>query len=163
MGKYANTEVVESDQTLKKLHAKHKEERLRKRINMLLYLKAKSFKTRQELANALRVGKRTLERWVHIYENQGIAELIVPITRKKKSSFITEQIHEALSARLNNPKDAFTSYKEIQHWLDKEHDVQIKYNNLYYYLKQHFRTKLKVPRKSHIKKDDRAVAFFKNG
>ncbi|MGY0408373.1 MAG: hypothetical protein ACWIPJ_08480 [Polaribacter sp.] len=38
----------------------------------------------------------------------------------------------------------------------------MKYNTLRTYLIRHFKTKIKVPRKSHYKKDDQAIeAFFK--
>lgn len=162
MGKYANTQVKQSDVELKKLHSVHKEERQRKRIKMLQYLKANKFKTRQELADELRIGKRTLERWVQIYEQEGIDVLLTPIKRDRDSSYISAQVHKELNTKLSDPDKAFISYKEIQHWLEVEYQVQIKYDNLYYYLKKHFKTKLKVPRKSHIKKDEQAVAFFKN-
>lgn len=162
MGKYANTQIKESDEELKSLHSKHKEERIRKRINMLRFLKESKFKTRQALADELRVGKRTLERWINIYLNEGLGELLSPIRRNRKSSFISPQAHKALQSRLTDAQSPFTSYKEIQDWLNEEYNTDIKYNNLYYYLTKHFKTKLKIPRKSNVKKDEQAVAFFKN-
>jgi len=162
MGKYANTQVFESEKELKRLLSKYKEERPRKRIRMLINLKSKTYKTRKELADGIGVGKRTLERWIHIYKNQGIVVLLAPIKRDKSSSFITHEIHEALLERLSNPKRAFGSYIEMQSWLNSEYGCDIKYENLYYYVRKKFKTKLKVPRKSHINKDEKAEAFFKN-
>lgn len=162
MGKYANTEVVESEVELKNLLSKYKDERPRRRIRMLLNLKSKTYKTREELADGIGVGKRTLERWIHVYENKGIAFLLFPISRPRTSTFITTQIHEALFNRLSDPKKAFGSYIEMQAWLNAEFGCDIKYENLYYYVRSKFKTKLKVPRKSHINKDEKAEAFFKN-
>ncbi len=162
MGRQANTQIIESAIELKKLLSKHKEERLRKRIRMLMHLKSNTYKTRIELADEIGVGKRTLERWIHTYENKGIDSLLAPITRRKPSTFITQQIHKALFNRLSDPKNAFGSYIEMQAWLNEEFECNIKYENLYYYVRSKFKAKLKVPRKSHINKDEKAEAFFKN-
>lgn len=162
MGKHANTEVVESDVELKKLLTKNKGERSRKRIRMLMSLKSETYKTRKELADGIGVGKRTLERWIHVYENKGIAVLLAPLSRDRTSTFITKEAHVALLKRLSDPKKAFVSYIEMQVWLKVEFDCDIKYDNLYYYVRTKFKTKLKVPRKSHINKDEKAEAFFKN-
>ena len=162
MGRKAKIRIIESEVDLKKLLSKYKEERLRKRIRMLMHLKSNTYKTRIELANAIGVGKRTLERWIHTYENKGINALLAPIVRRKSSTFITKEIYSALLQRLSDPKKSFVSYVEMQAWLREEFDCNIKYENLYYYVRVKFKTKLKVPRKSHIKKDEKAVAFFKN-
>lgn len=162
MPKYATIDIAESLEFLGKLHARYKEERTRKRINMLIHLKENTFRTRQELSDSLSIGKRTLERWVKKYESQGIETFLGKESRNKKSKFINDSIEADLIKKLHDPYDSFTSYVDIQNWLLQEHQCDIKYDNLYYYLRTHFKTKLKVPRKSNINKDDKAVAFFKN-
>jgi transposase len=47
-----------------------------------------------------------------------------------------------------------------QDWVKKEFGVEIKYQRIREYLIQHFRTKTKSPRKSHIKKDKQAEEAF---
>ena len=46
-------------------------------------------------------------------------------------------------------------------WVNKELGKPIKYKALYAYVKRHFGTKIKVARKSHIKKDPKAVDLLK--
>ncbi|MBK8444601.1 MAG: winged helix-turn-helix domain-containing protein [Sphingobacteriales bacterium] len=53
------------------------------------------------------------------------------------------------------------SYKEAQQWLKSELGIEKQYNTVRMYLKRNFGTKLKVGRKSHIKKDEAAVDTFK--
>ena len=100
MGKYADTQIIESDKELKTLMANYKEGRPRKRIRMLIHLKAKTYTTRAELAIGLDIGKRTLERWIQTYISEGVDSLLAPITRSRDSEFITKDIHEALEKRL---------------------------------------------------------------
>lgn len=162
MPKYANTDILEDKETLINLHTRHKGEKERKRIKMLLHLKLNTFRTRDELAKELNISKRTLERWITKYKQEGIAELLSKESRNRESKFINGTIKEELEKRLNSPKGAFTSYVDIQNWLNQEYECDIKYSTLYYFLRNHFKTKLKVPRKSNINKDEQAVAFFKN-
>jgi len=49
-----------------------------------------------------------------------------------------------------------------QQWVRDNFGLEIKNNTLRTYLMQHFKTKIKAPRKSHYKKDDQTIeAFFK--
>jgi transposase len=49
----------------------------------------------------------------------------------------------------------------LHKWVEKHLIEGINYNSLRHYVKRHFGAKLKVPRKSHIRKDKEAVATFK--
>jgi hypothetical protein len=77
MGKKAELEIRESSLELKKLLLKQKTIKGEKRIKCLLEIKSRSFDTRQDLADNLRVHIRTLERWVSDYKIGGIEQLLV--------------------------------------------------------------------------------------
>uniref|UniRef100_UPI0026273542 winged helix-turn-helix domain-containing protein n=1 Tax=uncultured Nonlabens sp. TaxID=859306 RepID=UPI0026273542 len=89
--------------------------------------------------------------------------MIADKPKNKGSKIITREMHNALSNRVNDPKNPFLGYWDAQNWINEEFDVDIKYQRIREYLIQHFKTKLKTPRKSHYKKDDEAEkAFLKN-
>jgi hypothetical protein len=46
-------------------------------------------------------------------------------------------------------------------WVETQYGKKIKYNTLRTYMKRHFGSKLKVPRKFHYNKDDKAIEVFK--
>jgi hypothetical protein len=46
-------------------------------------------------------------------------------------------------------------------WIEKEFNKQVKYNTLLKYSIKNFGSKVKVARKSHVKKDEEAVSAFK--
>ncbi|HEY0299080.1 MAG TPA: winged helix-turn-helix domain-containing protein [Arachidicoccus sp.] len=52
-------------------------------------------------------------------------------------------------------------YVELQEWIEKEFQKEVKYNTVLKYAMRHFGSSVKVARKSHVKKDEQAVAVFK--
>ena len=78
-----------------------------------------------------------------------------------KKSAITTQAKQALSNRLNNPKEGFRSFKEVQQWLATEFGIEMKYHAVNKYVKRKFGARLKVSRKSHVLKSPADEAVFK--
>ncbi len=62
---------------------------------------------------------------------------------------------------MHTPENHIKGYKELHHWVKKEFNKQIKYNTLLKFMVAKFQTKIKVARKSHIKKDAGAVQSLK--
>lgn len=62
---------------------------------------------------------------------------------------------------MNESSATFTSYKQLHAWVDSNLHKGINYNSLRHYVKRKFGASLKVPRKSHIKKDVEAGEVFK--
>jgi len=133
-----------------------------KRIISLQRILESKDKTRQELANYLGVNRKTLRRWLLEYEQGGIETLLQVRPRRTGSRIITQQIHIGLESRLTDAKNSFLGYWDAQRWIETEYGVKVKYQRVREYLIKHFETKVKRPRKSHVKKDERAVALFKN-
>ena len=50
---------------------------------------------------------------------------------------------------------------ELLDWMEAEFKKTFKYNTVLKYSYRHFQSKIKVARKSHIKKDEEAVTSFK--
>lgn len=160
MGKKSKLEVVETEFELKELISKQVKLKNKERLRSLLYIKTNKYETRQELADSLGYHKRTMERWLTKYKDEGIQNMLIPNKLERKSHIVTQEIHEGLYTRVNNPLTGFNSYVEAQHWVEKEFGKKITYHWLREYMLKKFKTKIKQPRKSHIKKDEKATEAF---
>jgi transposase len=162
MGKKPTTEVKESLPELKKLLRAQKSSRACERVNALIRIKEGRFATRQDVADSLGVHIRTLERWMVRYGEDGISGLLGVRPRRKGSKIITPKVHEGLAERLNDPSSSFRGYWEARQWVQEQYGVEVTYHGLRAYMIRHFGSKVKRPRRSHVKKEPGAIeAFFK--
>ena len=106
-------------------------------------------------------GLRSIIRWKSLYQQGGIDLLLEEKRGGDMRSQFDERSHAQLAHKLSNPVDAFTSYDEARAWIKKELGIELSYMATWLYLRRNFGTKLKVGRKSHVKKDEAAVAVFK--
>lgn len=160
MGKKAHLEIKESVLELKDKLKNKKSLKAEKRIKSLIAIKEEKFNTRQEVADYVLVSLRTLERWIDTYKAEGLESLLTNKPKPKQSKFITPIIHEELSRRVNDPHNPFLGYYDAKEWVKNEFGVEVQYNLIRRYLINHFKTKLKSPRKSHYKKDPEAENAF---
>ena len=160
MGKTVKIAIEESEKDLERLLSSETHHKTKLRIRSLLYLKKNKFRTQQELANHLGITRRCLSVWLKEYRSTGLKGLLPKITRNKPSKLITPQIHEGLKKKLNDASDPLQGYWDAKEWVSEQYGVDLKYHWLRKYLITHFKTKLKQARKSHIKKDDKAVEAF---
>lgn len=160
MGKIAYLDIKETLAELNVLLSKQKNLKGEKRVKALIFIKTKKFATRQEVSDYLGIHIRTLERWVSTYKFDGLIEMLSDKPKNKKSKIITPEIHLGLSQRVNDPTNPFLGYWDAQQWVNETYGIDIKYQRIREYLKQHFKTKLKSPRKSHYKKNVEAEKAF---
>lgn len=78
-----------------------------------------------------------------------------------KPSVFTIEEHRQIEQKLKDPKNGLAGYIELQQWIEQEFKKEVKYNTVLKYAMRHFGSKVKVARKSHVKKDEQAVAAFK--
>ena len=78
-----------------------------------------------------------------------------------KKSLISKEEHKQIAQKLHNPKNGIRGYTELLEWVNNEFSKDIKYITLVKYAARHFGSKIKVARKSHVKKDDEAITPFK--
>lgn len=132
------------------------------KLRMLMVIKQSEFDlNKNELAQQVGVNHNSIQSWRKKYLSGGIKSLLADGRIGFKPSVITKETHEQLRIKLSNPVGAFTSFKELQHWVDTHFVKGINYNSLRHYVKRHFGAKLKVARKSHVKKDREAGQTFK--
>ena len=113
------------------------------------------------LCAKLGVSGPALKEWKTKYRSGGIEALLCEGRGGDKRSGITAAQKQQIADKISNPEDALHSYGEAQAWLKTEMGIEKEYHALNKYLKRNWGTKLKVGRKSHVKKDEAAVAVFK--
>lgn len=160
MARISNLVIKESIEELENLFKSQSKSKNIDRIQVLISIKEDQFTTRQELSDFTKISRRSLERWLFDYRTGGLDKMLLPKKRKRKSNLISTEVHDALKKRVYDSEDGFLSYVEAQQWVESEFALNLKYNTIREYLMRHFKTKIKTPRKSHIKKDKNAVNGF---
>jgi transposase len=137
-------------------------EYLRKRINMLIFIKKRNAPlSKNDIASGMGINHNTANSWRLKYEKGGIAALLKYDKKCFKKPMITPQVHQAIKEKLNQYNNPFTSFTELTQWIDKNFIPHINYHTVNKYTKRHFGAKLKTARKSHIKKNEQQVDDFK--
>lgn len=134
-----------------------------KRLNMLMELKknGKNGLSKRQLATLIGVDPNSIQNWRTIYVNDGINGILTHGRIGFKPSIITHEEHKKIEHKLNQPKNALKGYKELMHWIKEKLGKEVKYTTVVEYSKRHFRSKIKVARKTHILKDEEKVTAFK--
>jgi len=157
-----NIKVYEDVKYLKKLYKKSKP-LIQPRIKMLIEI-AKHKGTgisKRNLAELVGVNHNSIQKWRTLYLKGGLELLCSHNMKGYKPSLINKQAHNKIKEKLSDPENGLQGYKELQAWLLKELDLDIKYATLYNYCRTNFGTKIKVARKSHVNKDQKKVELFK--
>ena len=131
------------------------------KIQMLLLIKKGKRNTLESLSESLGVTESTIHSWRTKYRTEGLDALLLENRGGHKKAQITGKAFVALETRLSSPTEGFASYKEAQEWLNEKFGLQIEYHAVNKFIKRKFGARLKVGRKSHVLKDEQAVAVFK--
>jgi len=107
------------------------------------------------------INHNTITKWRNIYLKSGIQSILIHGRKGFKKSVIDAASHKAIEKKLNDPKNGLRGYKELQQWVSDNLNLNVEYNTLVKYSIRHFGTKIKVARKSHVKKDENKVEDFK--
>lgn len=145
--------IKEQAQELEQKLHKEKDPSRKIRLHMLELLKNGKAKTRKQAAEHLAIHRNTVRLWLDLYESGGIEALvgIKPKGLALGQYSLPTEIVEELKNCLHQPA-GFASYGEIQSWIQKSYGLEIKYKTLYRIVHYWPGAKLKVPRKSHVKK-----------
>jgi len=133
------------------------------RIKMLIAMKKQGNLgiSKRELSSSIGVCGQSIHKWRTLYKAKGLSGLISHGRLGFKPTSFTKSQHAKIEAKLKDSSNGLRGYKELQEWVIKEFKKEIKYNTLLKYSIKNFGSKVKVARKSHVKKDDVAVATFK--
>jgi transposase len=113
-----------------------------------------------KLSQLLGVSKASIQTWRQNYKKEGLLGLLRYEKTSHKKALLSDY-HALIKSRLEDPENKLVGYKELQYWIEAETKEVFGYQNVYNYCVQHFQSKIKVARKSHIKKDESKVEAFK--
>ncbi len=155
--------VKESVQELRKLQRKSGS-LISKRLLMLIEIKRheESGISKRELSKITGINHNSIVKWRNQYKKEGIRPLL---THGRvggfKKSIISSEEHKKIEKKLNDPRNGIRGYSELLEWVNKELGKDMKYITLLKYTQRHFGSKIKVARKSHVKKDETLIGTFK--
>ena len=161
MGKVFEITIKESLSTLKSLHKKEKSQKKQLRLLSLILTKEEKFTRRVDLAKFLGVNIDTLNIWTEKYKKLGLKKMLSVNSGGNRRETVPKSIHKEIEAKLNDSASPLQGYTDAVLWINQEFGYQIKYHTVRAFMIRNFGTKLKVPRKSHYKKDEVAFESFK--
>lgn len=117
--------------------------------------------SKRVVADIVGVNHNSVQSWRTLYQQGGIEAILKHERTEGRPSMITAEEHLLIEEKLNDPKNGLRGYVELLQWAEAEFKKTFKYNTLMKYSIRHFGSKVKVARKSHVKKDEAAVTTFK--
>lgn len=161
MPKKIEISVLESEKELRLLLSKQTTDRVRARIKALLLLKQGKVVYQSQLASKLGFTEKTIREWLKLYQSEGLSGLITVRVGGNRGSVFSKEVLAFLEEQLNNPQTTITSYVELQQLVEDTFGGDVNYKTLHGYCRRVFKSRLKVSRKSHYKKDEQAIEAFK--
>ena len=153
-------EIVESVETLSNLLKPEKNPQKKERIQALYWLKTNLSESVGHLSSLSGKHRTTVSRWLTSYRKGGLSKMLNIYKSSGRNPEIPPDIQQALINELKE-KEGFSSYKEIKTWLYTVHNLDVSYKVVHDTVRYRALAKLKVPRRSNVKKDGEAEAEFK--
>jgi len=154
--------IKESESTIKKL-IKSSNAMIGKRLHALLIFKRHESTgiAKREAADAIGVNHNSVQTWRTMYINGGIEALMSHANIGYKPSKINPRQEKALKKKLSDPANGMVGFTELLEWFNTTFKTEINYKTFHGYVVRKFEAKVKVARKSHVKKDPAAGEAFK--
>jgi transposase len=147
-------DISESVEQLQHLMRHESDGSKKQRLNALYLIVSQQAKNRTQVASLLGVHRMTVGRWFAAYRKGGLNGLLEIKKPPGRVALITVDIQAGIKERLAD-SNGFKSYVEIQQFIADEYDLDISYKAVHKLVYYKLKAKLKVPRKSHKKKDRR--------
>lgn len=161
MAKQIDIEVKESESELRAIINSQTKLLQYQRAKALLLIKQGKVTYTYQLAKKLKRERKTIYNWLKLYQSKGIASYLNVKSRGSRRDRIPEEVKQGLSEKLSDPSTTITSYVELLSWIESNYNLVLNYKTLYSHCRTQHNSVLKVARKSHHKKDDKAVEAFK--
>ncbi len=158
MAKQIELEIRESESELSSLLNGQTKLLQYQRAKALLLVKQGKVTCTYQLARKLKRERKTIYNWLKLYEREGIESYLRIKSRGSRRERIPDEIGQAVSERLSDP---LTSYVELLDRIEQRFGAVLNYKTRYSHCRKHPNSVLKVARRSHHKKDDKAVEAFK--
>ena len=134
MGRHSTLKIKESKDYLVRLRGQSKSIYSKDRLQALILIKTKTYKTRADIATAIGVHNRTLERWLHEYKEFGLDLLLISNRGGARRSCMDENAHKALEEKLNDSENPLQSYTDAVKWFKDNIGYDLAYITLRNYM-----------------------------
>jgi transposase len=162
MGRVKKINITESAEELLATSRKVKDPLGQARLRAYYLYKTGQVQEYAAIAQQLGYERHAVGRWLQLYEQQGLsASLQINKTGNPKTSVVSQEVLAALRAKLSNPQSYFTSYKQVQQWLKEAHNITLQYSWVHEIVRYQLGAKLKVVRKTNVKKNPAYEEKFK--
>jgi transposase len=161
MPKKINLEISESVDFLQREHSKAKGLLKKDRIKTLLYIREGKYHFQSEISKKLGRSEKTIRGWLQQYLKEGYSSLMEVKSGGNNTKTISEKARIFIAEKVKDKSTTITSYIELQLLLEEELGEKVFYGALYSHCRRNYKTNLKVARKSHHKKDEKAEELFK--
>jgi len=148
--------ITESPEVLHKHLRTERDAKRRYRLQALYLLATGQVTSRGALAHLLAVHRHTIRAWLTRYAAGGLPALLTLKQAPGKRSTVSPPVLAKLRARLDEPR-GFASYKEVQQYLAREHQVSLSYSAVHALVRYKLQAKPKAPRRSQPKKSLRKL------
>lgn len=154
--------IKESESDIKK-RMKVSSAMIGKRLHALLVFKQHEHSgiSKRLVAEAIGVNHNSVQTWRTNYIEGGIKALMTHSNTGYKPSKINKQQEKALKVKLSDESNGIVGFNELLDWFDKKFKTEINYKTFHGFVVRKFKAKIKVARKSHVKKDPAAIEAFK--
>ena len=161
MTKKITIEIVESVEFLNREYSKTKSILKKDRIKTLLFIKESKYHFQSDIGKKLGRTEKTIRNWLQEYSRVGYSNLLQVKSGGNNTKTISEKAIIFISEKVKDVNTTITSYIELQLLIEEELKEIVAYGALYSHCRRNYKTKLKVARKSHHKKDEKAEELFK--
>ena len=115
------------------------------RLQVLYWLQQENPPTIETIAQSLGKHRNTVQRWLSKYRNGGLESMLKIKQSPGRVRVIPQWAENALAKRLESPEEGFTSYGQVQQWLQEKLGVEAKYHAVDQMTRYRLKAKLKVP------------------
>jgi transposase len=153
MGRVKKVKIQESTEELLKLMRPEKRPLVQARLQALYLYQSGQVEDYAQIGKQVGYERHTVGKWFSHYREKGLSACWQLEMGRQPGSKIRGQALAELQQKLSSTTDYFTSYKQIQQWLQKEHNIHLSYEHVHRFVRYYLKAKLKVVRKSNLKKD----------
>jgi transposase len=161
MPKKIKIEIAESLEFLRNEHIKAKGELKKDRLKVLIYIKEGKYDFQSDIGKKIGRTEKTVRQWIQQYVKFGLSALLKIKSGGNNTRTISDNALKLISEKVLNVETTITSYVELQLIIEEELGEKIAYEALYSHCRRKHKSRLKVARKSHHKKDEKAEELFK--
>jgi len=160
MSRVIKLEISETQEELQKLLRKQKTGSGKERVQALYLLKTRQVETVQHLAVVLGRGRITIQRWLKLYREGGLSNLLEERKSSGRPKKIPLDMRSLIAKELSDP-EGFKSYEEIRTWLLAEFGMEVSYKVVHEVVRYKLKAKLKAPRPRSIRQEKGVEEEFK--